>query len=57
MAAIYELIYYGGVPGRGEHIRLALEEPGPRAQTLQASLSIEAEKSSRLTCEPRSIVL
>ncbi|GAW22249.1 hypothetical protein ANO14919_117850 [Xylariales sp. No.14919] len=24
----YELIYYGGVPGRGEHIRLALEEAG-----------------------------
>jgi glutathione S-transferase len=28
MAAIYELIYYVGVPGRGEHIRLVLEEAG-----------------------------
>ncbi len=28
MASPYELIYYGGVPGRGEHIRLALEEAG-----------------------------
>ncbi|KAI1426984.1 putative glutathione S-transferase family protein [Xylaria sp. FL1777] len=28
MAAPYELIYYGGVPGRGEHIRLVLEEAG-----------------------------
>ncbi|KAF2013463.1 glutathione S-transferase protein-like protein [Aaosphaeria arxii CBS 175.79] len=28
MAAPYELIYYVGVPGRGEHIRLALEEAG-----------------------------
>ncbi|OTA80262.1 hypothetical protein M434DRAFT_25584 [Hypoxylon sp. CO27-5] len=28
MAAPYELIYYTGVPGRGEHIRLALEEAG-----------------------------
>jgi glutathione S-transferase len=26
MAAPYELIYYTGVPGRGEHVRLALEE-------------------------------
>jgi glutathione S-transferase len=28
MAAPYELIYYTGVPGRGEHIRLILEEAG-----------------------------
>ena len=28
MAAPYELIYYTGVPGRGEHIRLILEESG-----------------------------
>lgn len=28
MAPPYELIYYGGVPGRGEHVRLALEEAG-----------------------------
>ncbi|KAF2651178.1 glutathione S-transferase [Lophiostoma macrostomum CBS 122681] len=28
MAAPYELIYYTGVPGRAEHIRLALEEAG-----------------------------
>ncbi|KAK7918071.1 glutathione s-transferase protein [Apiospora marii] len=28
MTAPYELIYYTGVPGRGEHIRLLLEEAG-----------------------------
>ncbi|KAI1452771.1 glutathione S-transferase protein-like protein [Annulohypoxylon moriforme] len=28
MAEVYELIYYTGVPGRGEHVRLALEEAG-----------------------------
>jgi glutathione S-transferase len=28
MAAPYEIIYYTGVPGRGEHIRLMLEEAG-----------------------------
>ncbi|RYP67277.1 hypothetical protein DL770_008644 [Monosporascus sp. CRB-9-2] len=28
MAATYELIYWPGAPGRGEHIRLALEEAG-----------------------------
>lgn len=28
MAPPYELIYYGGVPGRGEHVRLSLEEAG-----------------------------
>lgn len=28
MSAPYELVYSGGVPGRGEHIRLALEEAG-----------------------------
>lgn len=27
-AAPYELIYYTGVPGLGEHIRLILEEAG-----------------------------
>lgn len=25
---LYELIYWGGAPGRGEHIRLMLEEAG-----------------------------
>lgn len=28
MAAPYEIIYYTGVPGRGEHIRLMLEDAG-----------------------------
>ncbi|RYP12058.1 hypothetical protein DL767_011496 [Monosporascus sp. MG133] len=28
MAATYELIYWPGAPGRGEHIRLTLEEAG-----------------------------
>ncbi|KAK7754604.1 hypothetical protein SLS62_003387 [Diatrype stigma] len=28
MAATYELLYWPGAPGRGEHIRLALEEAG-----------------------------
>ncbi|KAI0159915.1 glutathione S-transferase protein-like protein [Hypoxylon sp. FL1284] len=28
MTAPYELIYYTGVPGRGEHVRLMLEEAG-----------------------------
>ncbi|KAF7539488.1 hypothetical protein G7054_g2101 [Neopestalotiopsis clavispora] len=28
MAALYDIIYYTGVPGRGEHIRLMLEEAG-----------------------------
>jgi glutathione S-transferase len=28
MATPYELIYYVGVPGRGEHVRLILEEAG-----------------------------
>ena len=26
--ASYELIYWPGIPGRGEHVRLALEEGG-----------------------------
>ncbi|KAI0173735.1 glutathione S-transferase protein-like protein [Pestalotiopsis sp. NC0098] len=48
MVAPYELIYYKGVPGRGEHIRLMLEEAGaeykdtrempPDDTTLQESL-------------------
>ena len=37
MTAPYELIYYVGVPGRGEHIRLILEEAGA-AYTDTASL-------------------
>jgi glutathione S-transferase len=28
MATSYELVYYHGVPGRGEHVRLILEEAG-----------------------------
>lgn len=40
MAAPYEIIYYVGVPGRGEHIRLALEEAGA-SYTDTASLSMD----------------
>ncbi|KAI0427502.1 glutathione S-transferase protein-like protein [Xylaria sp. FL1042] len=36
MAAPYEIIYYCGAPGRGEHIRLALEDAGvPYKDTAQ----------------------
>jgi glutathione S-transferase len=40
MAAPYELIYYVGVPGRGEHVRIILEETGA-TYTDTASLSID----------------
>ncbi|PQE27921.1 glutathione s-transferase protein [Rutstroemia sp. NJR-2017a BBW] len=36
MAAPYELIYYTGVPGRGEHIRLILEEAGVEYKDTQS---------------------
>jgi glutathione S-transferase len=39
MAAPYELIYYVGVPGRGEHVRLVLEEAGA-SYTDTASLAM-----------------
>ncbi|KAI1076606.1 glutathione S-transferase [Whalleya microplaca] len=35
MSAPYELIYYTGVPGRGEHVRLILEEAGAPYQDTQ----------------------
>lgn len=40
MAAPYELIYYVGVPGRGEHVRLILEEAGA-SYTDTASLPMD----------------
>jgi glutathione S-transferase len=40
MAAPYELIYYVGVPGRGEHVRLILEEAGA-SYTDTASLAMD----------------
>jgi glutathione S-transferase len=40
MVAPYELIYYVGVPGRGEHIRLTLEDAGV-AYTDTASLPMD----------------
>jgi hypothetical protein len=36
MVALYELIYYVGVPGRGEHVRLILEEGGASYKDLQS---------------------
>jgi glutathione S-transferase len=36
MPAPYELIYYVGVPGRGEHVRLILEEGGASYTDLQS---------------------
>jgi glutathione S-transferase len=36
MVALYELIYYVGVPGRGEHVRLILEEGGASYTDLQS---------------------
>jgi glutathione S-transferase len=45
MAAPYELIYYKGVPGRGEMIRLALEEAGaPYTDT--ASLTFDESRDA-----------
>ncbi|KAK6865519.1 glutathione S-transferase domain-containing protein [Apiospora arundinis] len=35
MTAPYELIYYTGVPGRGEHVRLILEEAGAAYEDTQ----------------------
>src|SRR5262245_56708132 len=40
MVAPYELIYYIGVPGRGEHVRLILEEAGT-AYTETAALAMD----------------
>lgn len=40
MVAPYELIYYVGVPGRGEHVRLILEEAGA-SYTDTASLAMD----------------
>jgi len=41
MTAPFELIYYAGVPGRGEHVRLFLEETGASYTDITASLSME----------------
>ncbi|CAG8949877.1 hypothetical protein HYFRA_00004205 [Hymenoscyphus fraxineus] len=45
MTAPYELIYYTGVPGRGEHIRLILEEAGVPYKDTQFLSFSEAKKS------------
>jgi glutathione S-transferase len=45
MAAPYELIYYTGVPGRGEHIRLILEEAGVEYKDTQSLTFDEARKN------------
>ncbi|KAK7961082.1 hypothetical protein PG988_012296 [Apiospora saccharicola] len=42
MTAPYELIYYTGVPGRGEHIRLLLEEAGSTYQDTRTKTFEEA---------------
>lgn len=48
----YQLIYFAGVPGRGEHIRLALEEAGAEytdtAQGVDASKEQPKEVLSRI---------
>ncbi|KAI1755461.1 putative glutathione S-transferase family protein [Xylaria castorea] len=48
MAATYELIYYGGVPGRGENIRLVLEEAGA-SYTDTATLPFEKSREAVTT--------
>ena len=45
MAAPYELIYYTGVPGRGEHVRLILEEAGVSYKDTQFLSFDEARKT------------
>ncbi|KAI1760612.1 glutathione S-transferase protein-like protein [Hypoxylon sp. FL1150] len=45
MAAPYELIYYTGVPGRGEHVRLVLEEAGAPYKDTQFLSFDEARKA------------
>lgn len=45
MAAPYELIYYTGVPGRGEHVRLILEEAGAPYKDTQFLSFDEARKA------------
>ncbi|KAI1378830.1 hypothetical protein F4677DRAFT_443315 [Hypoxylon crocopeplum] len=47
MAAPYELIYYSGVPGRGEHVRLILEEAGAPYQDTQFLSFDEARRCVR----------
>ncbi|KAF7888118.1 uncharacterized protein EAF02_002659 [Botrytis sinoallii] len=45
MATPYELIYYTGVPGRGEHVRLILEEAGVQYKDTQSLSFDEARKN------------
>lgn len=45
MATPYELIYYTGVPGRGEHVRLILEEAGVQYKDTQYLSFDEARKT------------
>ncbi|ETS87669.1 hypothetical protein PFICI_01497 [Pestalotiopsis fici W106-1] len=48
MTAPYELIYYAGAPGRGEHVRLILEEAGTPYQDTQ-SLPFEKSRETVVT--------
>ncbi|KAI1871619.1 hypothetical protein JX265_005605 [Neoarthrinium moseri] len=48
MSAPYELIYYTGVPGRGEHVRLILEEAGVPYKDTQ-SLSFDEARETVTT--------
>ncbi|KAI9644090.1 hypothetical protein NHQ30_007442 [Ciborinia camelliae] len=52
MAAPYELIYYTGVPGRGEHVRLILEEAGVQYKDTQSLSFDEARKTVGGVTEP-----
>ncbi|KAK9417256.1 hypothetical protein SUNI508_09060 [Seiridium unicorne] len=45
MAAPYEIIYYTGVPGRGEHVRLLLEEAGAEYKDTRVLSFTEARDS------------
>lgn len=40
----YKLYYWDGIPGRGEFVRLALEEPARITSTLPAS------RAARMKC-------
>jgi glutathione S-transferase len=49
MTTPYELIYYAGVPGRGEHVRLLLEESG--APYTDTAMSFPADKCREIVTE------
>jgi hypothetical protein len=48
MATLYEFICYTGVPGRGEHVRLILEEAGVSYKETQSLSVDEPRRPSRL---------